>query len=93
MRVAWIGLMSLVVTLATDVASSLAYDGSFFNDQYCTTGGSGHGGRGSADCSFRTWEQCVASARGLGRYCTENPFWKSEGSDGLTPRRRTGQQR
>jgi hypothetical protein len=95
-RQALIGLFILVATLAGNTSPGNAYAGSFFNDRYCTMpGGGSWGGSGVADCSYNTWEQCRASARGLGRYCTENPFWKSEGSggNGRTPRRRTMQQR
>jgi Protein of unknown function (DUF3551) len=42
-----------------------------FNDRYCTQGGLG--GFGGMDCAYHTWEQCLASASGTGRHCTENP--------------------
>jgi hypothetical protein len=29
------------------------------------------------DCSFDTYEQCLASASGLRRYCDANPFYMS----------------
>jgi hypothetical protein len=29
------------------------------------------------DCSFDTYEQCLASASGLRRYCDVNPFYMS----------------
>jgi hypothetical protein len=28
---------------------------------------------GGFDCSYRTFDQCMATARGLGGYCTPNP--------------------
>ena len=40
---------------------------------FCIKGqdiGSAHG-----DCSFDTYEQCLASASGLLRYCDANPFY------------------
>ena len=62
------------------VASALAADAghaqeSFFNERYCTrsTGGDLSG---PMDCSFWTWQQCIESARGLGRFCLENSFWR-----------------
>jgi len=34
------------------------------------------GGRGGGfDCSFYTFEQCMATARGLGGSCAQNPVW------------------
>jgi len=62
------------------VASALAADAghaqeSFFNERSCTrsTGGDLSG---PMDCSFWTWQQCIESARGLGRFCLENSFWR-----------------
>jgi Protein of unknown function (DUF3551) len=78
MRPPWIGLVILIATLVGNAPSGHAYSDSFFNKRYCTMGGGGRSGM--ADCSYNTWEQCRASASGLGRYCTENPFWKPEGS-------------
>jgi hypothetical protein len=43
-----------------------------FNDRYCTEGGIGSG---FPNCAYRTWQQCLASASGNGRHCTENPQW------------------
>jgi uncharacterized protein DUF3551 len=75
MRLAFIGFVIAVAALVADVQSTSAQE-SFFNERFCTRGGSGEGGSGSPDCSFHTWEQCIASARGLGRFCSENPFWR-----------------
>src|SRR3954453_14233648 len=74
MRPALIGLAVMVATLGFDVPSSSAQE-SFFNKQYCAIGGGGRGS-GISDCAYRTWEQCRASASGLGKYCSENPFWQ-----------------
>jgi Protein of unknown function (DUF3551) len=30
---------------------------------------------GSFDCSYYTFEQCMATARGLGGSCAQNPVW------------------
>ncbi|MBN8975177.1 MAG: DUF3551 domain-containing protein [Rhizobiales bacterium] len=38
------------------------------------------------DCSFDTYEQCLASASGLRRYCDANPFYMSY-APGPEPRR------
>jgi len=78
MRVVIMGLATIAAALAADVSSGSAQD-SFFNERFCAQPGAGGGGNpGSSaipDCSFHTWEQCIASARGLGRYCTTNPWW------------------
>ena len=74
MRSPLIGLAALICALAADANLASAQE-SFFNDRYCTRG-MGFRSGGSLDCSYRTWAQCVESARGLGRYCTENPFWR-----------------
>lgn len=36
----------------------------------------GASGRGMWDCSYHTWQQCVASASGAGGSCWENPNYK-----------------
>jgi hypothetical protein len=89
MRSALIGLAAVIATVAIDVPSSSAQE-SFFNKQYCTIGGGGRGS-GIADCGYNTLEQCRASASGLGKYCSENPFWKPEAASRSDrhPRRKT----
>jgi Protein of unknown function (DUF3551) len=74
MRIALIGLVTVMAALAADMQSSGGQE-SFYNQRFCTQGGGGREGNSSPDCAFNTWEQCIASARGLGRYCAENPFW------------------
>src|SRR5258707_7067507 len=73
MRLALIGLATVVAALAADMRSSDAQ----LARRYCTMGG-GSQSSGEPDCSYNTWQQCVASASGLSRYCSENPFWKSQ---------------
>lgn len=92
MRPVLIGLVTLIIAMAANAPSGHTQE-SFFDKRYCTMGGDNESS-GVPDCSYNTWEQCRASASGLGRYCTENPYWKPEGSGGKerTPRRRTGQQ-
>ena len=87
MRPALIGLATLVAILAANAPSGHTQE-SFFNKRYCTMGG--RGGSGMPDCSYNTWEQCRASASGLGRYCAENPNWKAErtGGNERSPRRK-----
>jgi hypothetical protein len=78
-----IQMRKLVIAIATAATTCvMAQSGhaqeSFFNSRYCTQGG--RGGSGVMDCSYNTWAQCQASARGLGRYCTENPNWRAQNS-------------
>jgi hypothetical protein len=86
MRLALIGLAVVIATVSADAPSSSAQE-SFFNKQYCAIGGGGRGS-GISDCGYNTWEQCLASASGLGKYCSENPFWKPEAGE-RTSRRKT----
>ena len=82
MRLVSLGLVTLIAGLTVNAPWGYAYPDSFFNKRYCTLPGASANDGGSTDCSFNTWEQCRASASGLGRYCTENPFWKPEDSGG-----------
>jgi hypothetical protein len=75
MRLALISLVTLAAALTASVQSGNGEE-SFFNRRFCTEGGGSREGNGSADCAFDTWQQCMESARGLGRYCTENRFWR-----------------
>ena len=60
MRLALTGLV-IAATLAAGVQSGRAQE-SFFNDRFCARGG-GAESDAFPDCSFHTWEQCIASAR------------------------------
>jgi hypothetical protein len=71
-----VGLVAITAALAADVSSPQAQE-SFFNKRFCTQGG-GNRSSGAMDCGYNTWAQCIESARGLGRYCTENPFWQGD---------------
>ena len=44
-----------------------------FNYPWCTSG-AGHE-FGAVNCGFSTFEQCLASARGNGQSCGQNPFY------------------
>ena len=74
MRSALIGLATVAAALAAGVLSGSAQE-SFFNKQFCAMSAGGDTVSPFNDCSFHTWDQCVASARGLGRWCTTNPWW------------------
>ena len=83
MRLAIIGLVTIAAVLVAGVqsgsaqaGSSARYNGgSFFNEKFCAMSAGGDTVTPFNDCSFHTWDQCVASARGLGRWCTTNPWW------------------
>jgi hypothetical protein len=51
-----------------------------FNGPVCSRGG-GPESSGLDDCSFKTWAQCEAAVKGLGRYCIDNPeiAWRARG--------------
>jgi predicted nucleic acid binding AN1-type Zn finger protein len=88
MRLALIGLATLIAALAAGVQSGTAQH----NSRYCTDGG-GAESSGMPDCSFNTLEQCRASASGLGRYCTENPDYvsRASGKQDQQPQRKSRQ--
>jgi hypothetical protein len=68
----FIAAVIVATALAADAQSSGAQE-SFFNERFCAQTNSVPSG--IPDCSFYTWEQCIASARGLGKSCTTNPWW------------------
>jgi len=72
MRSGLIGLVTIAAALAADVQSGGAQE-SFFNERYCALTNSTPSG--IPNCEFKTWDQCIASARGLGKWCTTNWNW------------------
>ena len=90
MRFALMCLATAIAVLAPGVPSSDAQE-SFFSKRYCTFGG-GRESSGASDCSYNTWEQCRASASGLGRYCGENPDYvepkRGDDRQGANPKRK-----
>jgi hypothetical protein len=81
--IAFVAAGAIVAGVAAGISPAGAQS-SFFNKRFCTFGGGGRSG--SPDCSYSTWEQCRASATGLGRYCAENPNW-TRSQDERAPRR------
>jgi hypothetical protein len=73
MRSALITFATIAAVLAAAAQSGSAQE-SFFNERFCARDGDSPAAA-VPNCSFRTWEQCIASARGLGRWCTTNPWW------------------
>ena len=65
--------IAIALALAA-VAAALAAQGTDARAQqrapWCDYQGSAFG---SYDCSYYTFEQCMATARGLGGYCSPNP--------------------
>jgi hypothetical protein len=92
MRLALIALGTLTATLASDMRSVSAEE-SFFNDRYCTQGGTNSSGGAGLDCAYHTWQQSIASARGLGRFRMENPPWHPQASSHSKPPIRQRKQR
>jgi hypothetical protein len=75
MRRAIIGIVTVAAGLVPGMQAAGAQQ-SFFNGPYCSQPGAGNDvGSVAPNCEFNTWEQCIASARGLGRFCTTNPWW------------------
>ena len=93
MRLAIIGLATIAAALAAGVQSGSAQynGGSFFNEQFCAMSAGGDTVTPFNDCSFHTWDQCVASARGLGRWCTTNVWWHGPRGQAATPKAKSRQ--
>jgi hypothetical protein len=77
MRFVLIGLGIALAALAASVGSSNAQG---YGNAWCTDG-SGRGNGGTLSCAFSSYEQCRATARGLGMNCVRNPdYGRSRGS-------------
>jgi hypothetical protein len=87
MRLAFVGLLTAAAALMVDVQPSVAQ----FNSRYCTIGTS-RDSSGMPHCAYHTWQQCMASASGMGQYCTENPNWRGP-RQGPTTQGRSRRQR
>ncbi len=76
MRLALIGLATVIAALAADMRTGNAE----YNSRWCTDG-AGRGGSGTLECAYKTLEQCRARASGLGMHCVENPdiAWRARG--------------
>jgi hypothetical protein len=85
MRLAFIGLVTLGGALTIGVQSGNTQE-SFFNARYCTMpSGSSPGSSGVPDCAYNTLEQCIESAHGLQRWCSENRNWHGPRQQPTTP--------
>jgi uncharacterized protein DUF3551 len=65
-------LLTFAAVLATTGLAGAQQD-SFFNNRFCANT---YGGASIRECSFTTWEQCVAYSRGLGENCSVNRSWR-----------------
>jgi hypothetical protein len=62
-------LTGIAVLMLGGVAFAQDYTSSEYCDPWCVRG------RGDGlDCSYHTFQQCLATASGMGSHCTENPF-------------------
>jgi len=63
--------------ILTGIAALMLGGAAFAQDYtsagYCDPWCQGRGG-GALDCSYRTFEQCLVTTRGMGTHCYENPF-------------------
>jgi hypothetical protein len=73
MRLALITALTVTAALIADMQGASSQE-SFFNERFCSRPIAGDD-EGGTNCAFHTWEQCIASARGEGRWCTTNPWW------------------
>ena len=71
MRHVMAGIAVAIAVLAAYAQSASAQN---TTRPYCIR--DGHGGGGMWDCSYHTWQQCLASSYGAGGTCWENPNYK-----------------
>jgi hypothetical protein len=81
-------LAGLAVAIALSAAYSPLANAQNTTRPYCIRDGSG--GRGMWDCSYHTWQQCLASASGAGGTCWENPNYKGPKQKKAAPPRMPG---
>jgi hypothetical protein len=77
MRILLIGIGVTVAALAADVRAGSAQRG--YDNTWCIS--NGVHGAGSMDCTYSTFQQCLASRSGNGGMCVENPsrLWERAG--------------
>jgi len=61
------------------------------NLPYCIKGCDFGGGGGLGDCSFVSYQQCMATAAGLTAYCMANPYFNAKAE--LLPHRNMSRRR
>lgn len=72
MRLILAALTATAALLALEISTASAQPGGTRNP-YCLRDGAM--GRGTWDCSFHTWQQCLASQQGNGGTCVRNPWY------------------
>lgn len=83
MRIILAVALSLVAVLAADIQLSHAqFSGS--RNPWCIR--DGVFGRGNWDCSYHNQQQCLASARGAGGWCVQNPNYQPRAPKRRQPR-------
>jgi len=65
-----IGLSALGILLAVTAVAPRADAAPSY--RYCAE----YGYRGDMTCAYDTFEQCLATASGVGGSCRENPWWR-----------------
>lgn len=85
MRLIFAGLAAAIAILTVNVQSASAQPGGTTRP-FCIR--DGIGGAGSWDCSYHTWQQCLASVQGAGGSCQANPWY-----EGPRPRARSQRDR
>jgi hypothetical protein len=79
-----------IAALSSGVRSGEAQG--WYNNRWCTDGGGVDEGA-HLECSYYTLEQCMASARGRGQHCTENPDIAWRARENNPDQRRSGRRR
>jgi hypothetical protein len=80
MKLVLASVAAAIAILSVNVEPAAAQPGGTKNP-FCIR--DGIGGAGSWDCSYHTWQQCIASVRGAGGSCQANPWY-----EGPPPRQR-----
>lgn len=75
---------ALLAALVLGAAAALSNAPAQAGERAFCIKGQGHG-QAHGDCSFDTYEQCLATASGLLNYCDANPFYRGHASS--APRR------
>ena len=78
--IVWLGVFSALVVMSSGAAKAQPAGNPlpWGPRAFCTEGGSDFTGHGMPNCTYYTWEQCIATARGNGQHCTANPFYRGE---------------
>jgi hypothetical protein len=81
-------LIAVLVLIGGGTATAQDYTSATYCDAWCALG-SGDG----LECTFRTFDQCYVSTRGIGGHCYENPFLSMCTRPGAAPARQPHRRR